>query len=598
MKMRRLLSLIFIIAFSTPVLASDFQLTILHTSDIHGNVFPIDYATGEFADVGLAKVSSFINHMRSTNSNTIVIDTGDLIQGTPFSYYYARIDDSTVNPVIRAMNMIGFTASTIGSHEFSYGPKLLEEAVNCAEFPFLCANIVFEGSEDPVFPPYEILTLESDDEKLRIAILGLTTTLIQKWEDPEHIAGLSFLDPVCVAEKYLPLLREEADVLILTYHGGFERDLATGEPTEVFSGENIGYEILERVEGIDVMLTGHQHRTISEIINGVVVSQPSSRGSLVGRIELRLEKREGRWQIVDKSVGLVSIAAYNADNVLLETLGDFENRVQSWLDKRAGFSIGDFNITDHFEARLKDNALIEFINKVQMEATGASISCASILTDEIAGWKTGPITIRDIISAYPFSHSLEVLQVTGTDIKAALEKSAEYFTYMDNEIALKESGLTPKPVHYDYDMWEGIEYIIAADRPVGERVLSIRRNGKPLEMSETYEVVMNSYRAGGGGGYYMFEGRPVQRKIMLDISEILTDYVLERRVISATVDKNWSVGTGFIHTIGWNETLRSIAEMYEISTSEIMEYNPDLTRIRSIPAGTELIIYRPAIPQN
>jgi 2',3'-cyclic-nucleotide 2'-phosphodiesterase/3'-nucleotidase len=83
---------------------------------------------------------------------------------------------------------------------------------------------------------------------------------------------------------------------------------------------------------------------------------------------------------------------------------------------------------------------------------------------------------------------------------------------------------------------------------------------------------------------------------MLDISEIMTDYVLHRYVINATVDNNWSVGTGFIHTIGWNETLRSIAEMYGISTSEIMEYNPDLTRVRSIPTGTELIIYRPAIP--
>lgn len=590
--MRRLLSLIFIIVFAILVPASTLQLTILHTSDIHGNIFPIDYATGEFDDVGLAKVSSFVNHMRSTNSNTIVIDTGDLIQGTPFSYYFARIDDSTVNPVIEAMNMIGFAASTIGSHEFSYGPKFLEEAVYLAEFPFLCANIVFEGSEDPVFRPYEIITLESDDGNLRIAILGLTNTLVEKWEDPEHIAGLSFLDPVCVAEKYVPLLREEADVLVVAYHGGFERDLATEE----FSGENVGYEILKRVEEIDVMLTGHEHRTISEVVDGVLVSQPSSRASFVGRIELVLENRDDSWQIIDKSVDLVSMAAYDADKALLETLGVYENRVQSWLDQRAGFSVGDFHIGDHFEARLKDNTLIEFINKVQMEASGASISCASILTDEITGWKTGPITIRDIISVYPLSNTLKVLRVTGADIKAALEKSAECFTYTDNEIVLSESYLTSKSLHNSYDMWEGIEYIIAVDRPVGERVLSIRRNGKPLEMDETYEVVLNSYRAGGGGGYYMFEGRPVQRNIMLDVSEIMTDYVLDRYAISATVDNNWSVGTGFIHTIGWNETLRSIAEMYEIRASEIMEYNPDLTRVRSIPAGTELIIYRPAIP--
>ncbi len=95
----------------------------------------------------------------------------------------------------------------------------------------------------------------------------------------------------------------------------------------------------------------------------------------------------------------------------------------------------------------------------------------------------------------------------------------------------------------------------------------------------------------------MFQGKPVVREVMLEVSEIIANYVLERVAVSATLDHNWSVGTGFIHTVGWNETLRTISEMYGIDASEIMKYNPDLKRVERIPAGTKIIIYRAALEE-
>ena len=307
--MRRLLASFFIISSLVLSFASDFHLTILHTSDIHGNVFPVDYVTGDSLDAGLARISSFVSQIRHTNPHTLVIDTGDLIQGTPFSYFFAKIDNSGINPVIRAMNLIDLTSSTIGNCEFSYGPRTLEDAMVSAEFPFLSANIIFDDSAEYVFQPYSIITLGEQGENVRIAILGLTTNLIPRWEDPEHIAGLAFLNPVNVAEELVPKLRDEVDVLIVAYHGGFERDLTTGEPTEELTDENVGFELVKTIEGIDVLLTGHQHRTIAEIIDGVVVSQPSSLGRFVGKVDLKLEKIEDGWQIVEKSVEQVSVAS-------------------------------------------------------------------------------------------------------------------------------------------------------------------------------------------------------------------------------------------------------------------------------------------------
>lgn len=596
--MRKLfLTVLVVISLAVLVLATQVNLSIMHTSDIHGNIFPVDYATGKSSAVGLAKVSTLLNEMRKSNPYTLAIDTGDLIQGTPLAYYYAKVDSSGENPMIAALNHMGFIASVIGNHEFNYGPSILERAIDEADFPVLSANIVFESSGEAAFTPYIIVEVPVEGDTVRVGVLGLTTSFIPNWEEPKNIAGLSFLDPVSTALEYVPQLREKVDVLVVAYHGGFERDLKTGAPTEELLGENVGYQILKEVKGIDVLLTGHQHRTIAEVIDGTVISQPSNWGKVAGKIDLVLEKNNGKWEIVGRSIVQVSMADYEADSTLMAMFQSFEDRVQKWLDQPVGIAIGDFYIDDPLVARLADNTLIEFVNRVQSSVTGAPISSVALFTNDIKGWKTGPITIRDINAVYIYPNTLKVIKVTGADIKAALEKSAEYFTYEDGEIVVTNSWINPKPLHYNYDMWEGIEYIVAADRPVGERVLSIRFMGKPLEMDGEYEVVLNNYRAGGGGGYTMFQGKPVVREVMLEVSEIIANYVLERVAVSATLDHNWSVGTGFIHTVGWNETLRTISEMYGIDASDIMKYNPDLKRVERIPAGTKIIIYKPALEE-
>lgn len=593
--MRKVFGLALVVLSLTMIFATQITLTILHTSDIHGNIFPVDYASGNSSDVGLAKVSSFLKEVRQTNPHTLAIDTGDLLQGTPLAYYYAKIDNAQENPMIRVLNRLGFLAGVIGNHEFNYGPSILERAVDAADFPLLGANIVFRESGEPAFVPYTIVEVPEKAGVVKVGILGLTTSFIPNWEEAKNIAGLEFLDPVDTAREYVPQLRESVDVLIVAYHGGFERDLKSGEPTEELVRENVGYEILKKIEGIDVLLTGHQHRTIAEVIDSVAISQPSSWGKMVGKVDLTLERLNEKWEVVNRSVEQVPMSSYEADPQVLEMVQEFEDRVQKWLDRPVGIAIGDFYIEDPFIARLGDNTLIEFINRVQMQASGAPISAVALFSDDVKGWKTGPITLRDINAAYIYPNTLKVLTVTGADIKAALEKSAEYFTFEDGEITVTDSWVNPKPRHYNYDMWEGVEYIMAVDRPVGERILSLRHMGEEIDPQAEYEVVLNNYRAGGGGGYTMFKNKPLVREVMLEVSEIIADYVLERVAVSATLDRNWSVGTGSIHTLGWNETLRTVSQLYDIPVAQIMKYNPDLKGLERLPAGKKLIIYTPAL---
>ncbi|MDF2814522.1 MAG: 2,3-cyclic-nucleotide 2-phosphodiesterase, partial [Paenibacillus sp.] len=190
-------------------------VTLLETSDVHGNIVPIQYADNQLSEVGLAKVASIIHKQRAVASGSVIwIDNGDLIQGTPLAYHHARLDPEPPNPLILVMNELAVDAAVIGNHEFNYGRKLLDKAVRESQFPWMAANIVNKQSGEPAFGrPYIMKVLE---EGVRVAILGLCTPYIPNWEAPGHIEGLSFLDAVETAKLWVPMLKadEKADLVV------------------------------------------------------------------------------------------------------------------------------------------------------------------------------------------------------------------------------------------------------------------------------------------------------------------------------------------------------------------------------------------------
>ena len=265
------------------------KITILQTSDIHGSIYPLNYGTNEKADVGLGKLATIIKQERALDEQLLLIDNGDLIQGTPLTYYYVQFLKDEKNPMISILNHLSYTCAIIGNHEFNYGMDVLNRAVQESDFPWLSANIVDENTGDPYFgKPYMIKTINS----VKIAILGVTTHYIPNWEDEQNIAGLEFKDSLQETKKWVAHIREKErpDVVIVSYHGGFERDLETGEPTEPLTGENQGFAICHEVEGIDVLLTGHQHRSLTGNVNGVEIVQPSNNGQMMGKVTLTLNE--------------------------------------------------------------------------------------------------------------------------------------------------------------------------------------------------------------------------------------------------------------------------------------------------------------------
>ncbi|WP_275901095.1 bifunctional metallophosphatase/5'-nucleotidase [Paenibacillus periandrae] len=517
-------------------------ITILQTSDLHGFMLPIQYANNESADIGFARIATLIERERALQEAVLVIDNGDLIQGTPLAYHHARLDAAAPNPMISCLNKLHYDAAVMGNHEFNYGLPLLHKAVKESAFPWLSANIVDNESGEPYFgQPY---ILKAFDNGPTIAVLGLTTPYIPNWEKAEHIAGLRFDDAVEAAQKWVAYLRNEqkADVVVVSYHGGFERDLDTGEPTEPLTGENQGYRLCQEVKGIDVLLTGHQHRSIAgKRLGGVTIMQPGSQGAFLGKVQLHMEHTENGWHLLESSSELLSPSGVPPQAEIVELLQPNEALTQKWLDQPIGKLLGDMRVTDPMALRLKEHPLIEFINRVQMELSGASISNTALF-DNISPGFPSDITMRDIVSNYIYPNTLQVLRVSGQDIKDALEHSAAYFApYTGGPVQVSTAFSEPKPQHYNYDMWEGITYKLNISRPEGERVQSLGYQGQPLDMNGHYDVVMNNYRAGGGGNYAMFHGKPIVKDIPTDMAELLASYIMEKGTIEAALNSNWEV---------------------------------------------------------
>lgn len=544
---------------------------IMVTSDLHGAIRPIHYNTNAYRPAGLALLASLIRRERERSPELLLVDNGDLLQGSPLASYAASfVSDHEVHPFINVLNELGYDAAVMGNHEFNYGQNLLRKAVEDSHFPWLSANIVVEHQDDtivthsyggnseketrsvapsgagiPAFgPPYLIKTLSSG---VKIALLGATTHYIPNWEHPKNIEGLHFLDTMETIRAWVGYIREheQPDVLVVSYHGGFESDLETGEPAERLTGENQAYAICRDIEGIDVLLTGHQHRQLTADIHGVTVIQPGFSGNGVGHVSVQLEQlANGKWQIAGKQARLLLLdenSDVQPDAAVMKLTDELEAKAQAWLDQPIGEVAGDLSIADPAALRLAAHPFIAFVHQVQMEATGAQISNTALLSEEARGFGS-LITVRDVLSNFIYPNTLTVLELRGQDIRDALEQTARYFEVeASGEVIVNPAYMQPKPQHYNYDMWAGIEYELDISKPVGSRVVKLEREGIPVAIDATYSVVMNSYRAAGGGDYAMYPGKKVLHEGATDMAALVEDYIRRHQPLTVEQANNWRV---------------------------------------------------------
>ena len=535
------------------------RITILSTTDLHGNILPLDYYTNQPDNRGLAKIATLIKQARRDAPDAILLDSGDTIQGTPLAYYHNKKNNVPPDPMMLAMNALKFDALAVGNHEYNFGLGVLGKARREAQFPWLSANTYKTGTNETFYQPYIVKTVKG----VRVGILGLTTAGIPNWENKPNYAGLEFRPPTAEATKWVKVLREKekADVVIIAMHMGLEEDLTTGEksPGQV-AHENEALEIASRVPGVDAIFMGHTHREIPSLevtqyqeptirfdLNGkvivntylrnVLLVQANYWGRHLARADLYLEQnpRSKRWYIVAKQARtLPADDKVPPDAEIAALAKPYHEETQAWLSRVIGESAAELTATD---ARFKDNALLDLIQRVQLDAGQGDVSMVAPfnLRARIAA---GPVTVRDIAGLYVYENTLVTLEVTGQQLKDALEHSAKFFLPY-------ETGKTPEQLvndkipTYNFDVAEGVDYDLDLTQPYGQRIQNLRFKGQPLDLKQKLRLVTNNYRVNGGGGYTMYQNAKVVYRSSEEIRQLIIDWVERNRQIPTAPTNNW-----------------------------------------------------------
>ncbi|MCX5556886.1 5'-nucleotidase C-terminal domain-containing protein [Streptomyces sp. NBC_00038] len=507
-----------------------YSLTVMGTTDLHGHVFNWDYfKDAEYKDTagnaqGLARISTLVNAVRKEKGrgNTLLLDAGDTIQGTPLTYYYAKVDPITakggpVHPMAQAMNAIGYDAVALGNHEFNYGIETLRKFEEQCRFPLLGANALDAKTLKPAFPPYFMKKFHVPGAPpVKVAVLGLTNPGIAIW-DKAYVQGkLTFPGLEEQAAKWVPKLRSMgADVVVVSAHSGSSGTSSYGDQLPYI--ENSAALVAQQVPGIDAILVGHAHVEIPELKvtntatgKTVVLSEPLAYAERLSLFDFELVFDKGRWTVESVAASVRNSNSVVDDPKITKLLKDEHDVVVAYVNQVVGTATETLTTV---EARYKDAAIIDLITKVQEDVVKAALvgtEYASLpviaqaspfsRTSEIPA---GNVTIRDLSSLYVYDNTLVAKVMTGAQVRAYLEYSANYFVRTAADAVIDTAKLTNannRP-DYNYDYVSGLQYDIDIAQAEGSRIKNLTYNGAALDDAQQFVLAVNNYRANGGGAF-------------------------------------------------------------------------------------------------
>ncbi|MBD3224090.1 MAG: bifunctional metallophosphatase/5'-nucleotidase [Caldithrix sp.] len=528
-------------------------LYILHTTDVHGQIYPYDYYHDTPANNSLAHIYNRIVEYRKNHNNVMLLDGGDLIQGSPFSHYFNMIENSVLHPIILTMNYMGYDAFAVGNHDIEQGLPVYESLRRQSHFPWLSANGVLDDGRT-YFEPYTIVKRNG----IRVGIIGLTTPAIPMWLDSTLYPGINWKDMVKSAKNYARKLRPKVDLLVGLFHAGFEEAYSAGQTKALgLPNENASLLVAKALPQFDIIFAGHSHReVVSSDIQFTKNNKSQHRLELDGkstllinsgarahnlgvtRIILRMEENHSdRWQIISKAGWLEKVVDFQPSIAIKRLLQSHHKKTLTYIRNPIAQTLDTLS-SKH--ARFKDTPFVELINRAQMHHTRTDISFAAVFNDRFV-LEPGPIRVKDVYNMYWYENFLYTLKMSGKQIKDFLEYSANYYQLSDDTLTTN-----PQMAGFNYDMAEGLQYTIDVSKTPGERISTIihLKTQKPLNPDSLYTVAMNSYRATGGGGHLAAAGiqQPsIIYKSTVQIRTILIDYLKNKKIIHARADNNWRI---------------------------------------------------------
>ena len=570
-----------------PTEGQEVDVRILATTDLHTNLVNYDYYQDKPAEnVGLAKTAVLIEEAKKENSNTLLVDNGDTIQGTPLGTYKAIVNpvkEGEQHPMYAALQKLGFEAGTLGNHEFNYGLDYLKRVIDTAGMPIVNANVVDPKTGAYVYDPYKIINKTFVDKNgrkttVKIGVTGIVPPQILSWDKANLEGKIQVNDSVEAIQKIIPEMRKAgADITLVLSHSGIGDDkYEKGE-------ENEGYQIAS-LPGVDAVVTGHSHAEfpsgngtgfyekyagvdgVNGKINGTPVTMAGKYGDHLGIIDLNLVYKNGKWTVVNSkgSIRKIHTKFKDADERIKEIAKTAHEGTIQYVRQQVGTTTAP--ITSYF-ALVKDDPSVQIVNNAQIwyakkELAGTPegnlpiLSAAAPFKAGTRGDATaytdipaGPIAIKNVADLYLYDNVTAILKVTGAQLKEWLEMSSGQFNTIVPTKKEAQQLINPSYRTYNFDVIDGVTYEYDVTQPNkydregklihpdASRVRNLKYQGKDVAPDQEFIVVTNNYRA--NGKFPGVRDASLNRLLGLENRQVIINYILDVKNINPSADKNW-----------------------------------------------------------
>ena len=503
-------------------------VTVCATTDLHGAYFPENY-DGNRNATSLANVATYLQILRdeTNGQKPVLIDVGDNLQGDNAAFYYNYVDTTAPHVFAEMARDLGYDALVVGNHDIEAGHSVYDRLKRKHHAPMLAANAVHTSGlkvGKPYFKPYHVVLRD----RLRIAVIGMTNANIKAWLSEEKWNGIDFIPISEIAQKWVDRVRNRVhpDLVILAVHSG----VGTGEGPDV---ENEALYLASTLQGVDLVLCGHDHRPRVETVSHADGTQTllidaGTKARQMGEATFKIEVARHRVSAKSGEARLIDMSAFEPDAAFTERFAPQFEAVRAYALR----PIGELTAPLSFEDALDGpSAYMSLIHRTQLFYSGANVSISAPLANR-GSLPEGPVTFLDLTRIYKYENLLYTVELTGAQLNAYLEYSYDHWIRRDGP-------------SYNYDSAAGIRYTVDCNAPYGQRVKILSMaDGAPFDPAATYSVAMTSYRASGAGNL-LSEGAGVDpdslhvTAVFKDIRSLVGDY-LAQGPYTPTADDNWT----------------------------------------------------------
>ena len=595
-KTRLTLSLLTLLISGT-LQAATIDLRIIETTDLHGNMMNYDYFKDQYIDTfGLAKTANLIHQAREEVKNSVLVDNGDLIQGSPMADYALNkgLNKGDIHPVYKALNTLDYVVGNIGNHEFNFGLDFLQKSLAGANFPYVNANVYDAKTNKPFFKQYIILdkkVVDRDGKQhpIKIGYIGFVPPQIMQWDKLNLEGKVIVKDITETAQKLVPEMKKQgADIIVAIPHSG-----VSAEPYKALAENSVYY--LSQVEGINAIMFGHSHGVFpsddfkslpnTDIntgnINHIPAVMPGQWGSHLGVVDLVIEGDKSNWKVVSGKSEARPIfdsknkkALVDANKNITKVLKDDHEGTREFVGKPIGKVSTDINsylalVEDTSALQIISDAQIDYVKQfVQGDPDLDGLPILSAIAPFKAGGrkndptayvevKKGDLTFRNAADIYLYPNILSAVKITGKEVKEWLECSAGVYNQIDINSSTPQYLINwDKFRTYNFDTIDGVSYEIDITKPArydgscqlinpeSERIVNLTYQQKPIDPNQAFLIATNNYRAytgafPGTGGKNVKFNSPDDLRVIL--SAYITNHTKKHGQVNVTVDNNWRI---------------------------------------------------------